>query len=587
MDQLIQYWLSTLCNSVQGVNRAVVLTFDGDDNHYKAVATLPENIKNYGDLEKIASLVQDKGKIVFQHDADRTGEAGAPLDIVASPLFVETTPFGVVVVQMSTRVSEKQRITLQQIEGAAAWFGAMLKQRSQAGKSQLVTIVELVASCLEHESFQVAAVQVMTELTTIFSWDRVSLGLNNGRNILVKAISHNADFDHRSNLIRDIGEAMFEAVDQDLPISYPKTKEDFYSVRCHKHLGEKHNVKHILTVPFMSGGKVAGAVLAESSSEEPVDPIQIEHFEHVVSMIGPILEVRYRNEEWLPARANLTLKKYLSKIFGAGHLGFKLGIAAALFFLLFFSFATGDYRVAGNARLEARTQRVIVAPQDGFIAESHVRPGDIIHSGDVIGSLDDRDLKLEHQKWASQFEQLQREYRDALAQHDRSKVSILNARKQKAEAQLNLVREKLIRSRFTAPFNGIIVSGDLSQALGSPVERGQVMFTVAPLVAYRVILLIDERDIGAVIVEQQGELVLSSMPRTPLRFTVEKITPVSVLEDGRNYFQVEAKIKDNSDLLRPGMEGVAKIVVEKRKLIWIWTHRLIDWLSLSSWAIRP
>lgn len=587
MDQLIQYWLSTLCNSVQGVNRAVVLSYDGEDNHFKAVATLPENVTNYGELEKVASLAQESGKIVLQHNADRSGETGAPHDLVASPLFVETTAYGVVVLQMSTRVAEKQRVTLQQIEGAASWFGAMVKHRTQAGKSQLVTIVELVASCLEHESFQVAAVQVMTELTSAFSWDRVSLGLNDGRNVLVKAISHGADFDHRANLIRDIGEAMVEAVDQDHTITYPKTKGDFYSLRCHEYLGEKHNIKQILTVPFMSNGRVAGAVLAESSSEDPVNPIQKEHFQHVVSMIGPILEVRYRNEEWLPARASLSFKKYLSKIFGAGHSGFKLGVASVVLLSLFFTFASGDYRVTGKARLEARTQRVIVAPQDGFIAESHVRPGDIIHSGEIIGALDDKDLKLEHQKWASQLEQLQREYRDALAQHDRSKVSILNARKQKAIAQLDLVREKLIRSRFTAPFNGIIVSGDLSQALGSPVERGEVLFTVAPLVAYRVILLIDERDIGVVIVDQRGELVLSSMPRSPLKFKVERITPVAVLEDGRNYFQVEARIQDNSDLLRPGMEGVAKIFVEKRKLIWIWTHKIIDWLSLSSWAIRP
>jgi hypothetical protein len=42
-----------------------------------------------------------------------------------------------------------------------------------------------------------------------------------------------------------------------------------------------------------------------------------------------------------------------------------------------------------------------------------------------------------------------------------------------------------------------------------------------------------------------------------------------------------------SDLLHPGMEGVAKIEVGSRKLIWIWSRRLVDWLRLWTWAKLP
>ena len=74
------------------------------------------------------------------------------------------------------------------------------------------------------------------------------------------------------------------------------------------------------------------------------------------------------------------------------------------------------------------------------------------------------------------------------------------------------------------------------------------------------------------------------MPQKPLPFTVEKILPVSTAEQGRNYFQVEAKMKEKTDLLRPGMEGVAKIAIDRRKLIWIWSHKLVDWLRLTFWS---
>ncbi|EKD33742.1 MAG: hypothetical protein ACD_75C02609G0001, partial [uncultured bacterium] len=183
--------------------------------------------------------------------------------------------------------------------------------------------------------------------------------------------------------------------------------------------------------------------------------------------------------------------------------------------------------------------------------------------------------------------QLQTEYREALARHDRSKVSILQAEVRETGAQFKLVGEKLSRIRLTAPFDGLIVSGDLSQMLGSPVERGQVLFKIAPLDAYRVILQVDEREIAAVEQGQIGRLVLTGMPDRPLPFTVDKITPVSIAEKGRNCFQVEARLTDKTDLLRPGMEGSAGIAIDRRRLIWIWSHRLVDWLRLAFWNFRP
>ena len=149
------------------------------------------------------------------------------------------------------------------------------------------------------------------------------------------------------------------------------------------------------------------------------------------------------------------------------------------------------------------------SPQDGFYRNSQFPPGDIVKKGELLGTLDNKDLTLEYQRWSSELGQLQTEYREALARHDRASVSILQARIAQTEAQMSLVREQLLRSQFTAPFDGLVVSGDLSQALGSPVERGQVLFTVAPLDVYRIILQIDERDIGEI---KRGSTVVSFFP---------------------------------------------------------------------------
>ncbi|MCP4341531.1 MAG: HlyD family efflux transporter periplasmic adaptor subunit [Desulfobulbaceae bacterium] len=558
-----------------------------DKAGYTPAAFWPEGRTDFQHFAAPAKIAQSKGKCILLHDNDTETNTGEPFDVIACPLLLDEQPYGVLVMQLSSRAPAKQQSAMQQVEGAVVWFEAMFGQRASNEKNQLVTIVELVASCLEHERFQTAATDVVTDLTTRLSCDRVSIGFLHGHVAKVEAVSHNAGFDSKSSLIRDIGEAMHEAMDQNSTIVYPETTSDVLISRCHAALNKEHKIGAILTVPLIAGGKIAGAVLAERAADRPFDPPTIEHFQHIVSMIGPVLEVRYREEQLLPLKIHNSIKGFLGKLIGPDHFGVKLGLAAAIICFAFLTFVSADYRVTGDARLEARTQRVMVASLDGYIADTSVRPGDIIQNGQTLGTLDDKDLKLEQRKLSSQLEQLQREYRDALARHDRSEVSIINARLLQSKAQLNLVAEQLTRIRFTAPFDGFIVSGDLSQALGSPVERGQVLFTVAPLLAYRVILQVDERDIGSVKEGQPGTLILSGMPRKPLLFTVEKITPVSTAEEGRNFFQVEAKMQKNSDLLRPGMEGVAKIKIDRRKLIWIWTHKLIDWWRLTFWSIRP
>jgi multidrug resistance efflux pump len=135
--------------------------------------------------------------------------------------------------------------------------------------------------------------------------------------------------------------------------------------------------------------------------------------------------------------------------------------------------------------------------------------------------------------------------------------------------------------------DGIVVTGDLSQSLRAPVERGQVLFEVAPLDAFRVVLQVDERSIADVRVGQAGRLVLSGALSEELPFQVAKITPVSTAKEGRNYFRVEATLARTPDRLRPGMEGVGKIAIDHRRLAWIWTHEVLDWVRLTLWSWLP
>jgi multidrug efflux pump subunit AcrA (membrane-fusion protein) len=228
-----------------------------------------------------------------------------------------------------------------------------------------------------------------------------------------------------------------------------------------------------------------------------------------------------------------------------------------------------------------------VAPFNGYVASQYMRAGENVRAGDVLARLDDQDLALERIRLVTSREQRATEYDRALAAHDRAEALIIKTQIDQADAQLALIDEQLLRTSLLAPFDGVVVFGDLSQSIGGSVERGQELFKIAPLDAYRVILEVHESDIEDVVVGQTGVLRVASIPDEPMTYRIERITAVSEQKDGRNFFRVEAALDTMSDRLRPGMEGIAKTEIDERLLIQSYTGKLIDWAYLALWRWMP
>jgi RND family efflux transporter MFP subunit len=508
---------------------------------------------------------------------------------IACPLLVDDKLCGAVAIDVEHCTEAELQHVLGQLEWGSVWLEALVHRNKYTSADRLVTVLDLVATSLHHERFQAAATAVATELAGILQCERVSIGFLKGKHTRVRALSHSASFGKKSNIIRDIGAAMDEAVDQQATVVYPPSDEGPLQVtRFHAELVKNHGDGALCTVPFTDGEKILGAITLERPEGETFDSATVRLCEHAASLLGPVLNARRRDDRWLISKAADSLADHTRKLVGPRHTALKLTVFSALFLLVFFTFATGDYRVTADATLEGAVQRAIAVPMAGFVAEANARAGDIVKAGDVLFSLDDRDLRLERLKWVSQRSQYSREYSEALAEHDRAKVNILGAQIDQAKAQISLIEEQLERINVTAPFDSFVVSGDLSQSLGAPVERGDILFEVAPLDAFRVILEVDERDIGEMAVGQSGQLALTGMPGETLSIEVEKITPVSTAEEGRNFFKVEAHLLDEvRPTLRPGMQGVGKILVDQRKLIWIWTHKITQWWRMFLWSWWP
>jgi RND family efflux transporter MFP subunit len=496
-----------------------------------------------------------------------------------------------VVLEVEQYPRDEVQAILRQLHWGAAWLEVLIR-RTRAAKSgkmnkRLQKVLDLVVSAVEHQGFQASAMALVTRLATTLECDRVSVGFMKGKHARVRAFSHSAEFGKQTNLMRAIGAAMEEAIDQHAVVVFPQPAEATPLVtRNHEGLS-KHGAGAILTIPLEHKGKVIGGMTLERRGDKPFDKPTAEACETAAALVGPILEIKRSEDRLLIRKAADAFVLQLERLIGPGHLVRKMVVIAVIALVVFFALFRVDYRVTADTSIEGAIQRVVAAPYNGFIKEAPARPGDLVKEGGLLCLLDDRDLKLERLKWATEKEQLSRHYDEAMAKHDRAQISIDKAKIDQAEAQIALLDEQLSRTRVTAPFDGVVMSGDLSQSLGAPVERGQVLYEVAPLHEYRVIAQVDERDIMEIKAGQQSELILPSMPGEEFPFIVDKITPVSTAKEGKNYFRVEGHVEKPSERLRPGMEGIGKITVDRRKLIWVWTHQAIDWVRLQLWRWIP
>ena len=509
--------------------------------------------------------------------------------VIACPLLVDSQICGAVAFEVDHCPEPELQQIQEQLEWGTGWLEVNIHRNKYTSSDRLDTVLELVATSLHHDRFQASATAVATELAGLLGCERVSIGFLRGKHSQLRALSHSATFGKKGNLIRSIEAVMDEAIDQHATVLFPAHSEAALQVtRAHAELAKLQDDGSICTIPLTEGERLLGAMVLERPSGESFDERTIRLCEHTASLLGPLLDVKRKDDRWLIFKAADSGRTLLKKLIGPRHVGLKLGAITALSLILFFTFADGDYRVTADATLEGTVQRAIAVSMAGYVVEANVRAGDIVKAGDILFLLDDRDLRLERLKWTSQKLQSSREYSEAVADHNRAKSRILSAQVEQAEAEIALLDEELERTRVTAPFDSFVVSGDLSQSLGSPVERGDILFELAPLNSYRVILKVDERDINQIVVNQIGQLVLSSSPEEALPITVEKITPLSKAEEGQNYFRVEARLDGTiSPRLRPGMEGVGKINIERRKLIWIWTYKITHWMRMFFWSWWP
>ena len=593
-DELCRAWLGILCQWVPGTQAGLLLLQD-EGERFSPAAVWPDPERDMSYLAPVAEQA-----IVDRRGVVRDESSG--LAQCAYPLLSADLTYGVVVLHVAARGEVSMREALRLLHWGAGWLVGLFDRRRLLEREQRLhrsaLLQDLLLGVLAEQQPESANLWVVNRVAEALPCRRAMLGRLHGNAVRVASISGTAGFEPHSNLLALAREALQDAFTARAPLAWP---DDPAAIDAAALSGltaspladycREAGAAAVLVLPLVVQGRAAAALLLDFDA--PIGTETREFCQTLALALAPALDLHQRAARGLSTHAREWAARKLRLLTGPRHPGMKLAGGLALVALLLAYLVPVTYRVHAPATVEGSVQRSAVAPFDGFIAAAPARAGDRVSRGDVLARLDDRDLQLESAKLSADSELAERKLREAMAKGSAVAVRLAQADADQSRAELALLREKLSRVVITAPFDGIVVRGDLSQQLGAPVEQGKLLFEVAPLDAYRVVLKVDERDIAQVRQDAAGELVLAGLPGERFVIRVSKLSPVAAAEDGRNNFRVEAQVQPSpSDQpggdarhIQPGLEGVAKVVAGEHSLLWVVFHRLFDWMRYTAWSM--
>ena len=435
----------------------------------------------------------------------------------------------------------------------------------------------------EQKRYLAAAMTFCNEVASRYRCERVSLGWLEGEYIRLQAISHMEKFEKKMDAVQSLEAAMEEAFDQDEEIVWPREEKSTTVTRDHESFSREQASQYLVSLPIRLDGTPLGVLTCERSNE-PFSEVVIRGLRLLCDQAARRLGDLKERDRWFGARLMAAAREGLGRLLGVEHTFAKLMgllLCAALAFLLF---GTWSYRVEAPFILKTDDVTYLPAPFDGYIDEVHVEVGDLVEEGDMLLSLDTRELLLEESTAIANQNRYVRESEKALADKALGEMRIAQALVEQAKAQLDLVRYHLGHADIRSPFTGIVVEGDLKELLGAPTTKGDVLFKVSRLEEMYAELEVEERDVHEVANQASGEIAFVSRPDLKFPIQVERLDPVALTREEQNVFLVRGVLSGEvADWWRPGMSGVAKINVGKRNNLWILTHRTVDFLRMFFW----
>lgn len=502
------------------------------------------------------------------------------------PAVWEGQTLALIYAEVNSQDSKQLSDFLFELQWSTAWLTAfefdkkLQQQRAELFKNQ--SVLSLFAEIFAENDASLSLQAFVAKLSMLLNVDRAYLGFLEKNTIDIKFISGMEIPKNKTEWISDIATVMHEALDQNNLVYAPKISH-LISVLHEKVRLKKHITSIATCIVRDHQQKPLGAITIERDSGDELVDKEIRLLEAVGLVLGPALEMQRKVSLslwslWRERVRRHTKSWWQNRILQGWS-------ALILVIIISLNVIHIPYRLSGDAVVEAAQTQTISAPFDGFIKTINAVPGDVVEQGTAVINLDDRELLLEQVRWGAEINKLNTTYQQAVALFDRTKQREISAELNVANTELQLIESKINRAIITAPFDALVIDGDLRQRIGDVVSQGEPLISIAPANRFQIRVEIEERKIEEIMNGTNGTLYLNAFPNIDWPIEVIRIIPNSQYKDGKAYFIVEASMNTDASMLRPGLRGIVKLSVEERSIMTILTQDMIAWFRQMIWAV--
>ena len=462
------------------------------------------------------------------------------------------------------------------------------EQRTGEQVLGLSEVLDLGVALGESTTFSAAALRLCHRLAALLGAARVSLGWQEGGSLQLRATSHGGRVNVSTQEAEALVRVMEEAADQNNEAAHPDIAGSHAITREHKLFSQDHQGAVVLSVPIRDAVKheAIGVLLLERSAEDGAwSEAELERLRLAADLVASRMSDLHASSGWWSKRVWRGLRRQASGLLGAEHTGWKLAVVLLLLTVILLALIRVEHKVRAPFLLKTDAAALTAAPFAGYIDEVRYHLGDVVKKDQVLVTLDRRELLLEEANDLAGRDKNDREARSYEAQGKLAEALMAKSAQRQDEAKLAIVRHRLSMTEIRAPFDGVVVEGDLRERLSSPVQAGERLFKIVQVRDLLGQLQIDERDIGYLAQGQSGELAFASRPSDKFDVKIERFEPVAEVRQEGNVFVLRVQVLGESqDWWRPGMSGVCKLNTGRSSLLWVICHRTVETVRMWLWT---
>ena len=502
----------------------------------------------------------------------RLGENSGGSAISTAPLLDEdgATVGAVGLVFRSTSRAQAYTV-LAQLEALAGLVATLLSKDSVARNGHDAA----TSADLDHPLR--VLLELHDSLVTRFPLSAVAIGLVYGNDVQVACVDGRLGLRRNTPGVLEIRDLMRETLDAGATIQQEVEDSGF---TFHRQWIRSRDVGAAVSFPLGAEGRPIAILVAAAPTGVQLEEVTVTRIQAEAENYTPMLDLAGRASRSLSSHAFDTVGNRLRRL----HLRIKLAlIGLAAIAVTWLAFGSLPYHVTVPAKITSSGRRILSSPRDGTLADVFVKPGDMVHSGQILAELDTHDDQLSKAELDAELIAVEAEIDVAIGEHDSGKIRVLRARRDGIEANASILARRIADAQIRAPHNGILLDGDLSERIGSRLSVGDPLFEVARWDRCQLRMDISEEHVIPAQHASAVSFVTIARPRDVFATENFHLAPASVVRGGKNVFPADADILISVDELPPGIEGFATLELGDRNALWVLSHRLTDWIRVNLW----